>query len=588
MTDNIESARQKIIDHWSLKDSLLISILKSAIVFIVCPTFIVSNNLSELQSFSIAESIKIAVIAFIVFTFLVFAISRISTIRPLIAFLFIFVGLTAFVLPVTSAVGMIDPENHPINIVNLVMSTLIAFIAMLGFQIISTFRTLLINMTGFIAVLIFGLSFFNIQQVFQTDVERRDTFTTLSARKNIIVFSYDGVPGTIINRLLDENADVRQAFKDFTFFPEAYSQSPATNASTIGELYGVHDFKAIASTESELSERIKMESFYTDNYLLKLEDVQLIYHTGPDKVLNKKKRKPEKFPAPFLIESSLSRIFTRHIFKIKISSVLDYIDHDFNEEAYKGTLEEHHGPDWDYPNTKEIGEHDSFVDQLSASDKSDFSVRYYHTVFSHFPVDFDETCTYRSTEKVWYDSHQNETGLEKQTLCILQKMRNVILKLKETGTYDNSVIVFKSDHGEPAGYFNTPPDNYSFNENRRWGYNRYRPFLMIKNYETSESTMQVDTRRVLLNDLAKTLCNASGVQNIDCNQHKGIDLFSTETGLDQPYFMYVVEGPHSSFRFDYHKSVRIPNRDTDVISFLQDVGNIEMIEPAPQLPTIFW
>jgi len=71
-----------------------------------------------------------------------------------------------------------------------------------------------------------------------------------------------------------------------------------------------------------------------------------------------------------------------------------------------------------------------------------------HFYFTHFPVDFDETCTYRSYDQNWHSDNQNEKGLLNQTSCVFNLFFSYLEKLKELRVYDKSLIVFKSDHGE--------------------------------------------------------------------------------------------------------------------------------------------
>ena len=53
-------------------------------------------------------------------------------------------------------------------------------------------------------------------------------------------------------------------------------------------------------------------------------------------------------------------------------------------------------------------------------------------------------------------------------------------KLKENGVYNNTTIIFKSDHGKPIGYHKNKYMNMKINNNL-WGAGRYNSFFMIKN-----------------------------------------------------------------------------------------------------------
>ena len=60
--------------------------------------------------------------------------------------------------------------------------------------------------------------------------------------------------------------------------------------------------------------------------------------------------------------------------------------------------------------------YDKFISSLKSSNKS-YSLRYMHFIFTHYPVNFDENCEYRSDSREWYEANQNEEGLKNLTMC---------------------------------------------------------------------------------------------------------------------------------------------------------------------------
>jgi len=386
--------------------------------------------------------------------------------------------------------------------------------------------------------------------------------------------------GVTMSKVLDENAAFKSELKDFTYFPRTYSQSPATEASMYGELYGVQDFKSVADTIKGLRRKFSKTRAYKNSYFHKCDDFK---HRYPRSVPGSKQTgldfsELDQHSNLFLIQNSFSRIFTRYFFKTRIPSIFSkFLVQKTENSKFENELN-HKGEKWDFKNVKTIQVYDKVVSSLTTSDKSPLAVRYYHTTFSHYPVDFDENCTYRSDDETWHKANQNEDGLNNQTECVALKMRSFLAKLKEIGVYDNSIIVLKSDHGEPVTYFETYPNNVTLNNHHRFGYNRYRPFLMIKDVGAEQPTLNYDDRLVLLNDLAKTLCRASRVKNVKCNAHGGINLLSDEKGLKQPYYLYIFKDGRSSYQFDTHISVKIPNRIVDPLSFLEDHPEVDVRE----------
>ena len=59
---------------------------------------------------------------------------------------------------------------------------------------------------------------------------------------NLIVFSFDGIPGITLNEFISDPT-FTNIFKDFTLQKNSISHSPATYASIYQELYGGMDWK---------------------------------------------------------------------------------------------------------------------------------------------------------------------------------------------------------------------------------------------------------------------------------------------------------------------------------------------------------
>jgi len=76
-----------------LINSIIMAILIAGLIFIVCPAYIVSNNLSELAAIPLAASAKTSLIAFIVIAIVLFAVLQIKTLRPIFFGFLIYVAL---------------------------------------------------------------------------------------------------------------------------------------------------------------------------------------------------------------------------------------------------------------------------------------------------------------------------------------------------------------------------------------------------------------------------------------------------------------------------------------------------------------
>ena len=231
-------------------------------------------------------------------------------------------------------------------------------------------------------------------------------------------------------------------------------------------------------------------------------------------------------------------------------------------------LHNHYGPKWDKSFILDINKYDYWVENLDVGNKV-FSLRYLHFNFTHFPVDFDTHCIYRSDVKIWHDKHQNEDGMRSEATCALTKFSKLLQKMKLMGIYDQTLVVFKSDHGQPTNYYSNFPNNLLINGGTPWGYSRYRPTLMLKDFGAQNTTISYNEDLVLLNDLAKTLCVSSSL-NIDCDPLHGQNILNRENkDKDQSYYIYVPENSKSDFNFENHVSIMIPTRKMDFLKALE-------------------
>ena len=155
-------------------------------------------------------------------------------------------------------------------------------------------------------------------------------------------------------------------------------------------------------------------------------------------------------------------------------------------------------------------------------------------------------------------------------------MKKFIRKLKELEIYDKSLIIFKSDHGKPAYYFNNNMiESFKIKENESWGFNRYTPFLMIKDFDYSANRLEFNGEPSLLDDLAKTLCIAARLSN-KCNIYNGFNLLDRDLKIpsSEKAFIFLVKDKESDFSFKTHRAYEI-NREKN---FYQNINQLMLRE----------
>lgn len=575
-----------------MKNSLLSNIvtaqISAALAFIGVPVFMISQAPKEFYFLDYSTFISSGLLFAIIFSSLLsLALVLLHGLRlqkianSLSLFVFAWVVIAGFILPVCASAGMVDPEDIPTNRFNFIVVAIIS----LGLSALAstTFKKTIVAFLAFVILSTIISSIFSIYSNTDKSGESNDHFA-LSNKKNILVVSFDGLPGAIISDAIKSNSTFSTAFKDFKFFENAVSQSPATEASLMGEIYGVQDYKSLGENQSDVNQSLEKD---LNKYLLtSLVKDSYAYGPYPANIAKRitlqppttdtyqRKEKTFDFFSYAIVRLATNRALRFSNWSKNIGILEAYlIGQPLPNSTFVAEFKNHVGPQWDKYMSADILKYDYWVDNLGVSNK-EFSVRHLHFVFTHFPVDYDAACTYKGDDNQWYINNQNEEGLRSQTICALNKFSKFLNKLKSLGIYDQSLVVFKSDHGEPSNYFSNYPNNLHINgqggkAETAWGYSRYRPTLMIKDFGANNTKMARQKELVLLNDLAKTLCANSGLK-IRCDYFHGINLLSEELGsVDEPYYIYVPKNSESSFGFDKHVSVKIPSRKIELIKAME-------------------
>lgn len=123
--------------------------------------------------------------------------------------------------------------NPHINFMILFLNVLIALM-------VYVFLIREVNIDPYLALVIFITTGFLASYNFHLDTREPSRHATFG-EKNIIVFSFDGISGPVLNELTDLDPDFSSNFKDFTYYKSVISHAPATLSSIFSELFGVHN-----------------------------------------------------------------------------------------------------------------------------------------------------------------------------------------------------------------------------------------------------------------------------------------------------------------------------------------------------------
>lgn len=495
--------------------------------------------------------------------------------KTILYFIIFWTSLSGFLFPLAGKAGMVSPEDLPTNARNLAIVTCLALL------LTSLTFTKIKPATQAFALILVSTSLASATYTLIETGSSMSRFSGLSKNDNVVVLSFDGLAGNIAKNVLEDNPELKSALKDFVFYDNAVSTAPATVASLRSELYGNIDFRALSPVSDDLkrllsgtTNSIKREqqagsdvitygvySSFNDNFSDIIIPGTLIVNS-------------------FSEQASIALSFYPHIAARIGTPVLAGLVSEELRTFKKNYLQDskatralvHAGAAWDAQNTLQDDDFVALAQNLHTNN-AERSVRFMHFLHTHFPVDFDENCTYRSDSADWFNANQNYQGLYNETHCALKQTATYLEKLKALGIYDQTTFVIKSDHGAPANYFEFSPDNIIFNNHPTFGYNRYRPLLMIKRRSGAHESTVYSSELVSLADLARTLCLHSP-DNSKCGEYAGVDLLDNNRHqTDQNIFLDVVKDQDSTFDYDTQITAAVP-RDNDFISALKTSGTI--------------
>lgn len=545
--------------HWFYNLAIVVT---GVLIFVFVPLFILTpgqtkqylNNGRELQ---VLLDVGILILCFYIVIgalyWLLTLIKKRDVGASFVMLVLSWVALSGFLLPLTSARGMLELRFAPTHWLNLSLVTILS----LGLTVLFMSRHVKIVqvfMGIFLTVSILPTLPRAFSQFEQQDAQVKGV--QLSADKNILVVGFDGLPGHLVKEVLTASSEFSQTFKDFTFYENVTSSSPGTEASMLGIVYGNHDFTTWKDASTG-----DMDSLYFNQ-----DDKVNVTTSFKYNVFNKNGTKlaagqygiPEQ-------RDQLIDLYRNVAVRLTTAHGVNLID----------------GIDFQYfPNRKgkfysTVEGFDKIIGSLgTGSDKP--SVFYTHFTFSHRPPSVDENCRYRRMDFEWMMSHQNLDGLRKGTICSLKKYTEFIAKLKQLGIYDQTMIVLLSDHGKTVMFYDTPPHNLRINNGPELGFDRYQPFLMIKPFAQKNDALEISDRPVLLDDLAQTNCYVFEGSDV-CENMPGMNILDPTDIPPESFYIHVVKDETSNWMVVDHKAVKLP-RDVPLLDAMKASPDIQLSE----------
>ena len=564
----------------------------SALLFFIVPGVFVYQNHGEISHVSTSA---LLVLSFSLFLFSMAVLLLLHVIlkffkkeQNLVAlsvFSMFYVFIAGLLFPVSSSSGLIAISDTPTDFMNLVIALVVT--GLICFVYKGGHRKTMMRLFSVMVALNFAVAVYGYFLLWSTEKGpvadmSGASIHRASSTKNIFVVSFDGVMRDSIYEALQNNEGVKKQLDGFIFFPNVSSSSPSTSASIYAELLGNQNFKLHADNLSDFRSRYQHKLLTNkldeNGVTLTVYGVYAAGFKNSERTFREGQLLGEISP---FTASNLTieifdivsvKVFTRHITYLtfplkdrlsinKLVSRFTFYGTQYERADLYDQLAMHKGPRWSLKHPIEYLSYDRYVDKLTIGTAAPVA-HFMHYTFSHFPVAFDEQCSYEAYDAQWYRDNQSERGVDAMSNCVLLKINDFVDKVKALGIYEKSVIIFKSDHGKPSNYFSKDSvQSFQIHHNEQWGYSRYTPFLMIKPENSSDTPMGIDENAVLIDDLANTLCRHSGIA-ASCDEYPGYDLLADDLHVpsDAKAYYFVLKSQASNFKYDTHEPIELTRK----------------------------
>jgi hypothetical protein len=471
--------------------------------------------------------------------------------------LFIAVALTSFACYFPLAVGKLDGvDGITVDLPNLALGLAVGLAAVL----------LRAKATLILFLIMVGPLFTSTLALFEeSHKESAERFLPFSkTQKNVLLVSLDNLQSSHVERMLKSDSE---PYDGFVLYPGVTAVGPFSALSTLTTKLG---------QLPELPEGAKASVFFRDEFIsTKLQEGGFAVETYGDfgqaekaETLNFRyfSHVNDKPASSYfnMLEMSLLRVIpspTWVSLGIYVSwPILTWPNSSQvalkNESDLAVLTENDRHPLAHYK--LDILQFDAFVNSITAEDVGP-TARLHHYLFTHEPVRFSENCEY-----FYGTGFRYVTALPAETACAIEKVKLLINKLKEVGVFNNTMIIFASDHG-PECPLNFTFEPGSHRVSRRWCLSRYQPFLLIKDFDSTEE-LSLNSGQVSLLDIAKTICSAT-LPSAACSSYSGSDLLSEVTG-GQLAKRFILVSETAEDRRDYNSffKLEIP-RDQNIVEF---------------------
>ena len=361
------------------------------------------------------------------------------------------------------------------------------------FQSISKVVAICILLVEMVALVITAMTMDGLKKKDGGTLTRKNEFV-YSPNQNLTIFILDTFDAREFTKILNENQELKEIFKDFTYYPDNVTRFDFTDYSipqiVTGQDYNgenYQDYMQDSFTNSPLFKQLKKNGWSTNVYL----DVKIPHGASKDLFDNYQNTK---------LGISSKRRMIGYIYKLVGFQYLPY--------QLKQTC-------WYYPDEINDLRYVKSVDGRTEFDDNEGEPYYWSN--NNFNEEMNEVTGDAATDMChiyhlrgihtprYYDRDFNcvgvEVGLDESGICVAKMLNRYLNLLRENNFYDNNAILILADHGTLEM------------EN---GVYRHNPLLMVKgmkeNHDMAISDMTVSY--VNLQDMYTKLLDGKTGENV--------------------------------------------------------------------------
>lgn len=317
--------------------------------------------------------------------------------------------------------------------------------------------------------------------------------------RNIFVLSFDQVQGSFVHNMIRAEPEIASSLHGFTLYPDAASTYPNTSYSLASLLLGRPSEnsreslkEAIQSPESLLAAASSAGATVYTNDPSKSENPYECLTCSDQRIFNREKTYE-------LLRHALNLGFGVDVHQPVLANALER----WGVIRSSDGLQEHA---WKH----DLHRFKTLTGRMVRG-PSGTNLFFMHFVGSHQPFTYDRKCSIIEASRV--SGLQNSRGAEEVARCVLGLLAGFVQELKALDAFDDSTILFVSDHGYEALIQKSPPHlDYFPHTADEVGDLRnikpagsYNPLFLFKPAGATNA-FHIDTAPVSLIDIAPTVC----------------------------------------------------------------------------------